>query len=64
MLVCNMTKSISCSDAGKDCTWSATAKTVDELMTQVISHVKKEHKEIELNTENISKIKSLIKESR
>ncbi len=56
-----MTKSISCSDAGKDCAWSATAKTVDELMVQVISHVKKEHKEIELNTENISKIKSLIK---
>jgi predicted small metal-binding protein len=56
-----MTKSISCSDAGKDCKWSATAKTVDELMGQVIIHVKKEHKEIELNTENISKIKSLIK---
>ena len=56
-----MTKSISCSDAGKDCTWSTTAKTVDELMAQVIIHVKNEHKEIELNTENISKIKSLIK---
>lgn len=59
-----MTKSISCSDAGKDCIWSATAKTVDELMAQVIIHVKNEHTEIELNTENISKIKSLIKESR
>ena len=46
-----MTKSISCADAGKDCTWSATAKTVDELMAQVIIHVKSEHKEIELNTE-------------
>jgi predicted small metal-binding protein len=57
-----MTKSISCSDAGKDCTWSATAKTVDELMAQVIIHVKNEHKEIELNTENVLKIKSLIKE--
>jgi len=57
-----MTKSISCSDAGKDCAWSATAKTVDELMVHVIIHVKNEHKEIELNTENISKIKSLIKE--
>ncbi len=57
-----MTKNISCADAGKDCTWSATAKTVDELMAQVIIHVKNEHKEIELNTENISKIKSLIKE--
>ena len=57
-----MTKSISCSDAGKDCTWAATAKTIDELMVQVIIHVKNEHTEIELNTENISKIKSLIKE--
>jgi predicted small metal-binding protein len=59
-----MAKSISCSDAGKDCPWSATAKTVDELMTQVIIHVKKEHKEIKLNAENISKIKSLIKENK
>ena len=57
-----MTKSISCADAGKDCTWSANAKTVDELMAQVIIHVKNEHKEMELNTENVSKIKSLIKE--
>ena len=57
-----MTKSISCADAGKDCTWSAIAKTVDELMAQVIIHVKNEHKEIELNTENVLKIKSLIKE--
>ncbi|MBI5859774.1 MAG: DUF1059 domain-containing protein [Nitrosarchaeum sp.] len=57
-----MTKSISCSDAGKDCSWSATAKTVDDLMVQVMTHVKNHHKEIELNTENISKIKSLIKE--
>ena len=45
-----------------DCTWSATAKTVHELMTQVIIYVKNEHKEIELNTENVLKIKSLIKE--
>jgi len=57
-----MTKSISCSDAGKDCGWSATGITDDELMTQVMIHVKQEHQEIELNIENISKIKSLIKE--
>jgi predicted small metal-binding protein len=61
-LVFSMTKSISCSDAGKDCSWSATAKTEDELMSQVIIHVKDKHKEIELNAKNISKIKSLIKE--
>ena len=29
-----MAKSISCSDAGKDCNWSATADTVDELLVQ------------------------------
>jgi predicted small metal-binding protein len=57
-----MTKSISCSDAGKDCGWSATAQTEEELMSKVTEHVKEEHKEIELNSESISSIKSLIKE--
>jgi len=57
-----MTKSISCSDAGKDCGWSATAETEERLMGKVAYHVKMEHKDIELTTENISKIKSLIKE--
>ena len=58
-----MTKSISCSDAGKDCGWSALADTEEELMTKVTEHVLAEHKEIELNAESISSIKSLIKES-
>jgi len=57
-----MTKSISCSDAGKDCGWSATAETEEDLMSQVKDHVLSDHKEIELNEENISGIKSLIKE--
>ena len=57
-----MTKSISCSDAGKDCGWSATAQTEEELMGKVTEHVKEEHKEIELNSESISSIKSIIKE--
>jgi len=57
-----MTKSISCSDAGKDCKWSATASTEEELMGRVTQHVIEEHKEIELNSESISSIKSLIKE--
>ena len=43
-----MTKSISCSDAGKDCGWSATAQTEEDLMSKVTEHVKEEHKEIEL----------------
>ncbi|MHA7647962.1 DUF1059 domain-containing protein [Nitrosopumilus sp. S4] len=57
-----MTKSISCADAGKDCGWSATANTEDELLSKVAEHVKADHKEIELNEENTSNIKSLIKE--
>jgi len=57
-----MTKSISCSDAGKDCSWSATAESEEELMSKVTEHVLSDHKEIELNEENISGIKSLIKE--
>ena len=58
-----MTKSISCKDAGKDCSWSASSTTnnEDELMSMVKEHVLAEHKEIELNPENIENIKSLIK---
>ncbi|MBT3573651.1 MAG: DUF1059 domain-containing protein [Nitrosopumilus sp.] len=58
-----MVKSISCKDAGKDCNWSASAESVEELMSQVTEHVLAEHKEIELNSENITSIKSLIKEN-
>ena len=57
-----MAKSISCSDAGKDCGWSATAESEDDLMSKVKEHVLADHKEIELNEESISGIKSLIKE--
>jgi predicted small metal-binding protein len=58
-----MTKSISCKDAGKDCSWSAesTRNDEEELMSMVKEHVLAEHKEIELNPENIANIKSLIK---
>ena len=58
-----MTKSISCKDAGKDCSWSAesTRNDDEELMSMVKEHVLAEHKEIELNSENIKNINSLIK---
>jgi predicted small metal-binding protein len=58
-----MTKSISCKDAGKDCSWSASSTTnnEEELMSMVKKHVLAEHKEIELNPKNIADIKSLIK---
>ena len=57
-----MTKTISCNFTGKDCTWSAesTRNDDDELMLMVKEHVLAEHKEIELNSENIANIKSLI----
>ena len=58
-----MTKSISCKDAGKDCTWSATHESEEALMSMVKEHVLAEHKEIELNPKNIDNIKSLIKEA-
>ncbi len=58
-----MAKSISCSDAGKDCSWSITTETEEELMKKVTEHVQAEHKEIEINPENIENIKSLIKET-
>jgi len=57
-----MSKSISCADAGKDCSWSATAESEEELMGKVAEHVKQDHKEIELTPENVANIKSLIKE--
>ena len=58
-----MTKSISCKDAGKGCSWSASSTTnnVEELMSMVTEHVLAEHKEIDLNPENMESIKSLIK---
>ena len=57
-----MAKSISCHDAGKDCGWSASAQTENELMMKIEEHVKAEHKEIELTPENVANIKMLIKE--
>jgi|TARA_B100000809_G_C15096686_1_gene515283 predicted small metal-binding protein len=57
-----MSKTISSKDAGKDCDWTATAGTEEELMSLVTEHVLAEHKEIELNHESILNIKSLIKE--
>ena len=57
-----MAKSISCQDAGKDCTWSATADNEEDLMAKVTDHVLEHHKEIELNAESIKNIKGLIKE--
>ena len=58
-----MTKTISCNFTGKECSWSAesTRNDDEELISMIKEHVLAEHKEIELNSENIANIKSLIK---
>ena len=58
-----MTKTISCNFTGKDCSWSAesTRNDDEELMSMIKEHVLAEHREIELNSENIANIESLIK---
>lgn len=57
-----MAKSISCADAGSECTWSTTAETEEELMDKVAQHVKAEHPDLEITPEQVEKIKSIIKE--
>ena len=58
-----MTRIITCKDAMIDstCLWSFDEESMTELMSKITTHVLKEHKEIELNPENIAIIKSQIK---
>jgi predicted small metal-binding protein len=58
-----MTKTISCNFTSHNCSWSAesTRNDDEELMSLIKEHVLAEHKEVELNPENIENIKSLIK---
>ena len=57
-----MTKSISCADAGANCSWSTTAETEEVIMSKVAQHAKEDHPELEVTPELVAKIKSLIKE--
>ena len=57
-----MAKSISCEDAGKDCGWSATAETEEELLAKTTEHVKESHKDLQMGPELIENIKSLMKD--
>ena len=52
-----MTKTIECNFIGTNCSWSAesTRNDEEELMSMIKKHILTEHKEIELNSENISK---------
>ena len=60
-----MTKTIECDFTGTDCSWSAesTRNDDEELMSMIKEHVLAEHKEIELNSDSITSIKSLIKDN-
>ena len=58
----SMVKSISCADAGADCSWSTTAETEEELLNKVAAHAKEEHPDLEITPELVEKIKSIIKE--
>jgi len=55
-----MTKSISCSDAGSDCGWSATAETEEDLMKKVTQHAQEEHKDMEITPEVAASIPAFI----
>ena len=57
-----MAKSISCSDAGVDCGWSATGATEEEILEKTTEHVKESHKDMTINSEFADKVKSLIKD--
>ena len=57
-----MTKNLSCTDAGVDCSWSATAETEEELLTKAIEHVKESHKDMAITPELAEKVKSLMKD--
>ena len=57
-----MAKSISCKDAGKDCGWSTTAETEEELLAKTTEHVKDSNPELQVNEELTKNITSLIKE--
>jgi predicted small metal-binding protein len=58
-----MRRSISCKDAeiSNSCLWSFDEESMTELMSKITTHILKQHKEIELNPDNITIIKSQIK---
>ena len=56
-----MTRPITCKEVEKDCTWSFNEESMEEVWSKLKEHMLLQHKEIELNSENITNIKSLIK---
>lgn len=59
-----MRKSISCKDAGKNCEWSATAGSEEELIEITLEHVREHHKDLEISPELVKNIKSLMRDAK
>ena len=55
-----MPRPITCKDAERDCTWSFNGENMEEVWSKLKEHILSQHKEIELNLENIEIIKSII----
>lgn len=56
-----MTLSITCSDVGVDCGWSAMAETEEQLLAKCQEHAQADHKGMQITPEIVAKIKSSIK---
>ena len=55
-----MIRTITCKEAEKDCTWSFNEESMEKVWLKLKEHILLQHKEIELNPENIEIIKSII----
>jgi predicted small metal-binding protein len=55
--------SITCVDAGEDCSFACTSPTEDELMQHIQMHASVGHPGMDLTAEKISQVKSVIRTS-
>ena len=58
-----MAYSISCTDAGEDCSFAVTAPTEDELMQHIQLHASLGHPDMELTAEKIAQVKGVIRQA-
>jgi predicted small metal-binding protein len=55
-----MTRPITCKESERDCIWSFNDENMEEVWSKLKEHILSQHKEIELNSENIEILKSII----
>ena len=55
-----MARPITCKESERECTWSFNDESVEEVWSKLKEHILSQHKESELNLENIEIIKSII----